>query len=170
MGFSWNAFIVPASDEEAFGRVKKFDPDALMMPGGFARIKRSSGADWTQPGSSTAYALEFGEAWFLYAKSSRAVFAYEHSKSGEILRFLSYSGERGWITVQGFPEEWESILFDQSQIALGENMVLEEPDEKRWSAELASLKEKKIVAGHLLPAPDPAVARFIAQRMGTRLI
>ncbi len=171
MSFSWDAFIVPASDEEAFGRVKKWDRSAVLLPGGFARVYKNSGTDWAEPGAGTKLSREFGEAWFLFAHTTSTVFAYDHSRAGKILRSLAYSGDEGWIVAEGVPEYWwEGVLFEERQIALGETMVLDEPDEKRWPRELEALRDKKIVVGHMLPAPDPTLVLLIAQRLGTQLI
>jgi len=170
MSFLWDAFLVPAPDEEAFGRVKKYDRSAVLLPGGFALVYKNSGTEWTEPGASTKLSREFGEAWYMFAHSTSTVFAYDHSRNGENLRSLAYTGDEGWITAEGVPEEWESVLFEERQIALGETMVLDEPKEERWPRELEAMRNKKIVVGYMLPAAAPALVFFIAQKLGTELI
>jgi len=170
MSFSWDAFIVPAPDEESFAQVKKYDSSAVLLSGGFARVKKDWGMDWAEPGTSIEMSQKFGDAWHLVAHSTSTVFAYEHSRNGEILRSMSYTGDEGWLSSKGVPEEWESVLFEERQIALAESMVLDEPDEKRWPIELEAMRNRKIVVGHMLPAPEPALVFFIAQKLGTELI
>jgi hypothetical protein len=170
MSFSWFGIIVTAPTEEIFARVKKLDSCAIALPNGFAAVETDEWTDWSEPGLTAKWSLEFKESWLLVAHSTSTIFVYEHSYNGEILRSLSFSGDVGWEIVEGTAEDWENILFTESQINIALDMSKDEPDNKQWLDELQSLKNKQLIQGNMLPVADPTLILFLTDKIGTEIM
>lgn len=170
MSFSWFGIIVPAANDEIFAQVKKIDSSAIALPNGFAAVETDEWTDWSEPGLTTKWSLEFKEAWLLIAHSTSTIFVYEHSYNGEILRSLSFSGDEGWEIVAGKAENWENILFTENQINIALDMTRDEPDNKQWIDELQALKNQQLIQGNMLPVADPTLVLFLTDKIGTEIM
>lgn len=169
MGFSYCAFIINARDEGILSKAMEFDRGAITMPGGFLCLNRNSWPDWSVSGSTKDLSSKFGEAWFFVGESTSGVFAYEHGENGEIIRSLAYTGDEGWILVEGNPEEWESVLFSDEGLSFARDMIRDEPHQPRWTEELACLEAKRLQTGRMLPVADATLVQLIARKIGTKI-
>jgi hypothetical protein len=170
MGFAWCAFIISAPDEEVLNRAREVDSSCKSLPGGFVRMEWDSWPDWSVSGSTTSLSSQFGEAWLLVGENSSGVFACEHGKNGQILRSLAYTGDEGWILVEGNPEEWESVLFSDKGLSFARDMIRDEPDKPKWVEELADLEAGRLKVGNMLPVADATLIQLIARKIGTEIV
>ncbi len=74
------------------------------------------------------------------------VFAYEHGKEGEVLRSLAYTGDEGWVLVEGMAEPWEAAaFFGPATLKAAQGAADDEPDEARWAREMEDVKAGRLV-------------------------